>query len=383
MNSQTTFNFSVGLSGASVHGPLEPEARRSICRQCGGVSNIEKAFCSWKCVATHASFAAKRKALDKPNPITCGVCLCRVGFGLKVAQRMSGASYVSIRGRLLKSGGYAKLRVSSVAFRKQRHKPKACFPKSLSSFHVLSSVAAELRDCISRWRHENRKRKALGRYYSNLQKERQYKRAYAKLWYQRNKDKKLFYSSLWRKNNPNKVKEYRARHNKHKYTFEQREEKRRNSLLHRRISANLRNRLKGFLFGRQSLERPNVLFGCSVSRLRLHLESLFHDGMTWDNYGTYWHIDHIKPLAAFNLMDAKQRAEASHYLNLQPLEAKKNIAKGSSYNGVRHSSTTGTEAVRHGGIPRETSILTAKMFGLLSRIFPSGDYWSCAPTLKQ
>ena len=360
MNSQTTFDFSVGLSGASVHGPLEPEARRSICSQCGGVSNNGKAFCSRKCVAKHASFAAKRKALDKPNPITCGVCLCRVGFGLKLAQRISGVRYVSIRGRLIKSGGYAKLRVSNAAFRKQKSratKTQEGFPQLLSRFNVTSSISADLIASIREWRREKKRKKQLADYYANRSKLKEQKKSYAKLWYQKNKERKLAYSRSWRANNPIKLKQYRARHNKHKYTFEQREEKRKRTLLHRRISFNLRNRLKKFLFGKERVEKPNVLFGCSASGLRMHLESLFHDGMTWDNYGAYWHIDHIRPLASFNLKDARQRAEASHYLNLQPLEAKKNIAKGSFYNGVRHRSAASSDAVDNGGCRHETSIL--------------------------
>jgi desulfoferrodoxin (superoxide reductase-like protein) len=50
--------------------------------------------------------------------------------------------------------------------------------------------------------------------------------------------------------------------------------------------------------------------------------------MTWDNWTTDgWHIDHIKPLASFDLTDRKQLLEACHYTNLQPLWAKDNLIK--------------------------------------------------------
>lgn len=40
------------------------------------------------------------------------------------------------------------------------------------------------------------------------------------------------------------------------------------------------------------------MLGYSADDLKMHLESLFTDDMTWDNYG--WHIDHIKPLSHFD-----------------------------------------------------------------------------------
>ena len=40
------------------------------------------------------------------------------------------------------------------------------------------------------------------------------------------------------------------------------------------------------------------IIGYSSLDLKLHLESLFTDGMSWDNYGK-WEIDHIKPLSKF------------------------------------------------------------------------------------
>lgn len=58
-----------------------------------------------------------------------------------------------------------------------------------------------------------------------------------------------------------------------------------------------------------------------------HLEAKFSEGMTWQNYGT-WHIDHIRPLASFDLTDPAQVRLACHFTNLQPLWGADNIRKG-------------------------------------------------------
>jgi hypothetical protein len=71
--------------------------------------------------------------------------------------------------------------------------------------------------------------------------------------------------------------------------------------------------------------------GCTLDELRAHITAQFEPGMTWDNWGLYgWHIDHIIPLASFDLTDPAQFKQAAHYTNLQPLWAGDNMAKGAS-----------------------------------------------------
>lgn len=74
-----------------------------------------------------------------------------------------------------------------------------------------------------------------------------------------------------------------------------------------------------------------ALLGCTVPHLRAHLESLFKPGMTWENHGPVWHIDHIKPCAAFNLTDPEQQRICFHWTNLQPLFALDNLRKSDNY----------------------------------------------------
>lgn len=67
--------------------------------------------------------------------------------------------------------------------------------------------------------------------------------------------------------------------------------------------------------------------GITFEELKEYLESQFTEGMTWENHGTYWHIDHIIPCAAFDPTDESQVAMCFHYSNLQPLIGKDNASK--------------------------------------------------------
>ena len=69
--------------------------------------------------------------------------------------------------------------------------------------------------------------------------------------------------------------------------------------------------------------------GCTIPELKFYLEGKFKDGMSWENQGLRgWHIDHVVPLAFFDLTDREQFLRACHYTNLQPLWAVDNIRKG-------------------------------------------------------
>ena len=79
--------------------------------------------------------------------------------------------------------------------------------------------------------------------------------------------------------------------------------------------------------GEEKQNRTKQILGYNHIDLKKRIESQFSDGMSWDNYGN-WHIDHIKPLAAFDLTDPVQVAKAFHYKNLRPLHWRQNISKG-------------------------------------------------------
>ena len=74
--------------------------------------------------------------------------------------------------------------------------------------------------------------------------------------------------------------------------------------------------------------QTHELIGCSYDDLKLHLESKFTKGMSWDNMGD-WHVDHILPLAAATT--ESEILKLCHYSNLQPLWARVNLRKGDKH----------------------------------------------------
>lgn len=104
-----------------------------------------------------------------------------------------------------------------------------------------------------------------------------------------------------------------------------------------RIAKNLRKRLKEFVGTGTSLGSFSAMVGCSKSELVKHLEGQFQLGMTWDNYGfDGWHIDHIRPMASFDIEDKVTHKLVNHWKNLQPMWKDENHAKGSEWNGVKY-----------------------------------------------
>ncbi len=75
------------------------------------------------------------------------------------------------------------------------------------------------------------------------------------------------------------------------------------------------------------------LVGYKTDKLVNHLEKQFDDKMNWDNYGSYWWVDHIKPRSLFKYTTTEEPEfkECWALKNLQPLEKIANIKKGNSF----------------------------------------------------
>jgi hypothetical protein len=117
-------------------------------------------------------------------------------------------------------------------------------------------------------------------------------------------------------NNPDKVVDQRRRH---------RERNKNNPIF--KTQRNIRKRLKKQLDKGFKIGQTSEMLGCSLLDFKSYIESQFTESMNWDNYGSYWHIDHIKPVCSFDLTQPNIARQVNHYTNLRPLKAEDNIKK--------------------------------------------------------
>jgi hypothetical protein len=69
--------------------------------------------------------------------------------------------------------------------------------------------------------------------------------------------------------------------------------------------------------------------GCDINHARSHIQRCFKKGMTWDNHGIVWEIDHVIPMSHFDLSREDQRMRVNHFTNLKPEFKRYNREKGS------------------------------------------------------
>lgn len=146
------------------------------------------------------------------------------------------------------------------------------------------------------------------------------RRAYAK-----HRDKKLSQQAEWRRKNPEKLKAGQKRYFDHRMATDPAYRLRHQLRSHIRVKL----KLQGVIKSRKTLD----LLGCTSQFWREYLEAKFLPGMTWDNYGAEWQIDHIIPLVKFDLSDVEQQKRAFHYSNTQPMWTDEHRLKSDSMPG--------------------------------------------------
>jgi len=72
--------------------------------------------------------------------------------------------------------------------------------------------------------------------------------------------------------------------------------------------------------------------GADLSFMREWISAMFSDGMTWENYGDVWVIDHIVPFRVFDIFKKEDLVICWNYRNLMPLLSVDNLKKqGNSF----------------------------------------------------
>jgi hypothetical protein len=131
------------------------------------------------------------------------------------------------------------------------------------------------------------------------------------------KEEKKSYDLTYREQNKFRIKEYKKKW----------EQKMRNDPIFK-IKRNLRRRVHHVLKGNRKADKTFNLIGCTAEEFKKHIESLWKEGMSWDNYGPKgWHVDHIIPCYKFNLLRESEQRKCFHYTNQRPLWAKENLSR--------------------------------------------------------
>ena len=209
--------------------------------------------------------------------------------------------------------------------------------KELSRFSWKDKSKGRLRsacrDCQKnylRGYYESHKKEAAARAKISRELHKEELSAKDKKRYIVNRDNKLLYQKNYSQIHKEEISAYKKKYkqeNKEKILTYKKEKIKTD--LQYRLARNLRSRLRSAIKNNQKSGSAVKDLGCSIQELRAHLESKFQPGMSWDNYGLYgWHIDHIQPLASFDLEDREQFLKSNHFTNLQPLWAEDNLKKG-------------------------------------------------------
>jgi hypothetical protein len=106
-------------------------------------------------------------------------------------------------------------------------------------------------------------------------------------------------------------------------------------IMRRRISLSVNKYLKKNNSLKMGKSISNFL-PYTIIELKDHLEKQFDKNMSWQNYGNYWHLDHIIPQSClpYISMEDENFKKCWALDNLRPLEAKQNIKDGATR--VRH-----------------------------------------------
>ena len=167
-------------------------------------------------------------------------------------------------------------------------------------------------------------------------KNRDKKNAYRRAWYAGRAEHQRALAKQWRDKNPEKTKMFRAKHTPEQRFIWQRtaREKAKRLKTNRYFSQRLSLRVLKALHGNYKSSPTLVLLGCSIELFRLYLQNQFRDGMAWNNHGTLWEIDHIRPCASFDLSKPEEQGMCFHYSNMQPLLKVENRLKGAKYEHI-------------------------------------------------
>ncbi len=153
-----------------------------------------------------------------------------------------------------------------------------------------------------------------------------------------NKDKVIEYRKNYRNTHKEETSQYNQNYKPIKLIKAKQYRAKHLSKSENRFRKNVRNLIldsfKRVLSGsvKKSSKSEDIL-GCTLEEFLIHIESLFEEGMSFENHGqcrvgdcNVWHIDHKIPISSAKTEE--DIIKLCHYTNLQPLWASDNLSKG-------------------------------------------------------
>jgi hypothetical protein len=271
-----------------------PTKYRKTCALCSRefiCESRDQKYCQHECYAKHRS-------ITKANPyknLECISCLSILGFGCKaIARRLYKTNYATIR-KVIRDRRLPRSNSKRAANREFEN----------GRTNVLSD-------------REREKRETIKRIDENLKVIRRLKKKCQTIM---EAQKNCPYKIDWR-NASSQVINYWA-------NIEQSRMKSRRSCYRQwrtseryRIKSKLRrgvHRMLRLAKARKNGRRTTSFLGTTFEDAKQRLEAKFKKGMTWQNHGSVWEIDHVVPLASFDLSKPESLKFANHISNLQPL----------------------------------------------------------------
>ncbi|RLD64468.1 MAG: hypothetical protein DRJ01_00580 [Bacteroidetes bacterium] len=210
------------------------------------------------------------------------------------------------------------------------------FPKEKRLKSGYSSRCKECRDIYLKNYRNNLKNKEKAKEYSvkyrkeNFEELYEKKKIYLKTELGEKSRKKAtskYNTSIKRKEGS--LKKYNNSDKRREYAKEWVKEKRKNDInfrLKQSISSNLNSQLKKVFLKKNGKQTIKYL-DYNIELVASHLEKMFDEKMSWNNYGSYWNIDHIIPQVLYNYKDNNEIKKCWDLRNLRPLKKEDNFSK--------------------------------------------------------
>ncbi len=198
----------------------------------------------------------------------------------------------------------------------------------------------KIKEYDKKYRQENKERiKAQGKKWreNNIERMKEYRKRYKKIYSERYKKSLLKRQKTFRKRHPERVRETNRKWRKDNIEkvreYCRKGARKRLSTPRGKLDNNIAKVIRVVLKGRKARRSWEELVKYTIEDLVKHLENLFDENMTWDNYGSYWEIDHKIPKSWFKYTTAEDPKfqECWALKNLQPLEKELNRSKGNRF----------------------------------------------------